>query len=52
MILVAEAKELTVVNIVGDVPVDKIAALERHFAPGEKEPGKNKQKKENNHDEE
>jgi uncharacterized protein DUF4252 len=52
VILVAEAKELTVVNIVGDVPVDKIAALERHFAPGEKEPGKNKQKKENNHDEE
>ena len=32
VILVAEAKELTVVNIVGDVPVDKIAALERHFA--------------------
>ena len=52
VILVAEAKELTVVNIVGDVPVDKIAALERHFAPGEKESGKNKQKKENNHDEE
>jgi Domain of unknown function (DUF4252) len=52
VILVAEAKELTVVNIVGDVPVDKIAALERHFAPGEKEPGKNKQKKESNHDEE
>jgi hypothetical protein len=52
VILVAEAKELTVVNIVGDIPVDKIAALERHFAPGEKEPGKNKQKKESNHDEE
>lgn len=52
VILVAEAKELTVVNIVGDVPVDKIASLERHFVPGEKEPGKNKQKKENNHDEE
>jgi hypothetical protein len=52
VILVAEAKELTVVNIVGNVPVDKIAALERHFAPGEKEPGKNKQKKESNHDEE
>ena len=52
VILVAEAKELTVVNIVGDVPVDKIASLERHFAPGEKEPGKNKQKRENNHDEE
>src|SRR6478609_11692019 len=28
VILVAEPKELTVVNIVGDVPVDKIAALQ------------------------
>ena len=37
VILVAEARELTVVNIVGDVPMDKIAALERHFTPGEKE---------------
>lgn len=52
VILVAEAKELTVVNIVGDVPVDKIAALERHFTPNQKEPVKNKQKKENGHDEE
>ncbi len=52
VILVAEAKELTVVNIVGEVPVDKIAALERHFAPSQKEAAKNKQKKENSHDEE
>jgi len=51
VILVAEARELTVVNIVGDVPVDKIAALERHFGPGDKE-GKNKTKKESKHDEE
>ena len=53
VILVAEPKELTVVNIVGDVPVEKISALERHFAPGEKSSGKNKQKKEESkHDEE
>lgn len=52
VILVAEAKELTVVNIVGDVPVDKIAAMEQHFVPGQKEAGRNKQKKENRHDEE
>ena len=52
VILVAEAKELTVVNIVGDVPVEKIAALERHFGVGEKGQGKNKQKKESKHDDE
>ena len=32
VILVAEARELTVVNIVGPVPIDKIAALEGHYA--------------------
>ena len=52
VILVAEPKELTVVNIVGDVPVDKIAALERHFTPDDKGHGKNKQKKESKHDDE
>lgn len=52
VILVAEPKELTVVNIVGDVPVEKIASLEHHLVPDHKEPGKNKQKKENSHDEE
>jgi len=52
VILVAEPKELTVVNIVGDVPVEKIAALERHFGVGEKGQGKNKQKKESKHDDE
>jgi uncharacterized protein DUF4252 len=52
VILVAESKELTVVNIVGDVPVDKIAALEHHFGVGEKGQGKNKQKKESKHDNE
>jgi hypothetical protein len=50
VILVAEARELTVVNLVGEVPVDKVASLERHLAPGQKEPDKNKQKKENGHD--
>jgi Domain of unknown function (DUF4252) len=50
VILVAEAKELTVVNIVGEVPVDKIAAMERHLAPSGKEGSKNKQKKETGHD--
>lgn len=52
VILVAEPKELTVVNIVGNVPVDKIATLEQHFVPNEKEQGKNKQKKESGHNEE
>jgi hypothetical protein len=52
LILVAEARELSVVNIVGEVPVDKIAALERHLGGGEKDSGKNKQKKESGHDEE
>src|SRR5262245_20892948 len=54
VILVAESKELTVVNIVGDVPVDKIAALEHHFGVGVggKGQGKNKQKKESKHDDE
>lgn len=52
VILVAEARELTVVNIVGDVPMDKIASLERHFVSGQKEPAKNgKQKKEGGHEE-
>jgi uncharacterized protein DUF4252 len=52
VILVAEVKELTVVNIVGNVPVDKIAAVERHLGPEPKDSGKNKQKKESGHDEE
>ncbi len=54
VILVAEPRELTVVNIVGDVPMDKIAALEHHFAPSSKESGKDKdkQKKESSHEEE
>jgi hypothetical protein len=54
VILVAEAKELTVVNLVGDVPVDKIASLEKHLAPGssdsDKDKPKNKHKKEGSHD--
>jgi len=50
VILVAEARELTVVNLVGDVPMDKIASLERHLAPSEKQSDKNKQKKESGHD--
>jgi Domain of unknown function (DUF4252) len=55
VILVAEPKELTVVNIVGEVPLEKISALEHHFAAGQKEPHKNngrQQKKENGHEEE
>lgn len=52
VILVAEARELTVVNIVGDVAPDKIAALERHFVPSQKKSGSHKQKKESSHDEE
>jgi hypothetical protein len=52
VILVAEARELTVVNLVGEVPMDKVASLERHLAPGEKQSGKNKQKKGSGHDQE
>jgi hypothetical protein len=52
VILVAEPKELTVVNIVGDVAPDKIAALERHFVPDQKKSGGHKQKKEVSHDDE
>lgn len=52
VILVAEARELTVVNLVGEVPMDKIASLERHLAPGEKHSDKPKQKKESGHDQE
>jgi len=52
VILVAEARELTVVNLVGEVPMDKVASLERHLAPGEKHSDKPKQKKESGNDEE
>ena len=52
VILVAESKELTVVNIVGDVPVASIAALEHHFGVGDRGHGRNKQKKESKHDNE
>ncbi|HZU29868.1 MAG TPA: DUF4252 domain-containing protein [Candidatus Angelobacter sp.] len=53
VILVAEPRELTVVNIVGEVPVEKIAALQHHFVPSEKEPDSNKHhKKEGSHEEE
>jgi hypothetical protein len=33
-ILVAEARELTIVNIVGAIPVDKIAKFEEHYVRG------------------
>jgi hypothetical protein len=53
VILVAEARELTVVNLVGDVPMDKVASLERHLAPDGKHSDKPKQqKKESGHDQE
>jgi hypothetical protein len=42
---------VSLVNIVGDVPVDKIATLEHHFTRGDREPEKPKQKKENKHEE-
>jgi len=41
-ILVAEARELTVVNIVGPVPIEKIAAIENQFKHGNKEEHKKK----------
>jgi hypothetical protein len=45
VILVAEARELTVVNLVGDVPMDKVASLERHLSFGDKRSDKPKRKK-------
>jgi hypothetical protein len=42
-ILVAEARELTVVNIVGPVPIEKIAAIENTFKHGSKEEHKKKE---------
>ena len=52
VVLVAEARELTVVNLVGEVPMDKVASLAGHLAPGEKHSDKPKQKKESAHDQE
>lgn len=52
VVLVAEARELTVVNLVGEVPMDKVASLAGHLAPGEKHSDKPKPKKESGHDQE
>ncbi|MBZ5508902.1 MAG: DUF4252 domain-containing protein [Acidobacteriia bacterium] len=52
VVLVAEAKELTVVNIVGDVPLEKVMALEEHFVPERSHGGKHKPNKERSHDDE
>lgn len=52
VVLVAEAKELTVVNIVGDVPLEKVMALEDHFVPDRRHDSKQKPNKERSHDEE
>ena len=45
-ILVAEARELTIVNIVGAIPVEKIAQFEEHYVRGlrdERKPEKSKE---------
>jgi len=53
VILVAEPRELTVVNIVGNVPLDKISAVQHHFTSGEKDSSKpSAPKKESSHNEE
>jgi hypothetical protein len=52
VILVAEARELTVVNLVGEIPMDKVASLERHLSFGDKQSDKPKRKKESGHDQE
>jgi Domain of unknown function (DUF4252) len=49
-ILVAEARELSVVNIVGPVPIDKIAALESHITHNDKHDHMNKKEKEGSHE--
>jgi hypothetical protein len=45
-ILVAEDRELTIVNIVGAIPVDKIVQFEDHFARGLRDEQKHKKTKE------
>jgi len=52
VVLVAEARELTVVNIVGDVPLEKVMALEDHFVPDRRHANKHKPKQGAQHDEE
>lgn len=52
VILVAEARELTVVNIVGPVPMDKIAKFEDHFVRDGRHGHKNKKDKESGDDKE
>ncbi|HVG91316.1 MAG TPA: DUF4252 domain-containing protein [Alphaproteobacteria bacterium] len=45
-ILVAEARELTIVNIVGAIPVDKISQFEEHYVRGlrdERKPEKSRE---------
>lgn len=49
-ILVAEARELTVVNIVGPVPIDKIAALESHVTHSGKQEHTVKKGQEGSHE--
>jgi hypothetical protein len=49
-ILVAEARELTIVNIVGVVPMDKIAQFEDHFVRGNSHSHKPKKDKESSHE--
>jgi hypothetical protein len=45
-ILVAEVRELTIVNIVGAIPVDKIAQFEDHYVRGLRDEQKPKKTKE------
>jgi Domain of unknown function (DUF4252) len=45
-ILVAEARELTIVNIVGAVPMDKIGQLEEHYVRGLRDEQKPKKSRE------
>jgi len=45
-ILVAEARELTIVNIVGAIPVDKIAQFEDHYVRGLRDEQKPKKPRE------
>jgi Domain of unknown function (DUF4252) len=49
-ILVAEARELTIVNIVGAVPMDKIAKFQEHFAHGDSHGSKPKKDKESSNE--
>jgi hypothetical protein len=47
VVLVAETRELTVVNLVGNIDVNKLSLLEGHFGIPDEDGGKHKRKHKN-----